>query len=289
MLNSDNPQVISFFHEPTSAASHLLIDPTTRQAAIIDPVLDFDAKSGRTSTAFADQLLARAAEERATVLYVLETHAHADHLSSAAYLREKLTARVGIGEHIRDVQKIFKPIFNATDLVPDGRAFDLLVADGDELVLGKTTIHVMHTPGHTPGCVTYLAGDAAFIGDTLFMPDYGTARADFPGGDAHTLYKSIQKILALPDNTRVFLCHDYLSSSRKRHQWETTVIDERANVHLVLNQTEEAFVAFRNARDRTLEAPALLLPSIQVNIRAGHFPPPADDGHVYLQLPIDRI
>jgi glyoxylase-like metal-dependent hydrolase (beta-lactamase superfamily II) len=283
------PRVVSFFHEPTFTASHLVIDPATREAAVVDPVLDFDAKSGRTGRDFADRILAAAANEEARLRYVFETHAHADHLTAAPYIKEKTGAAIVIGEHIRTVQRIFQPVFNARDLKADGSVFDRLTKEGDTLPLGSLEIGVLHTPGHTPACVTYLVGDAAFIGDTMFMPDYGTARADFPGGDARMLYRSIQAILRLPEDTRLFLCHDYLTEARKEHRWETTVAAARGNVHLRACPDEESFVAFREAKDSGLEVPVLLLPSIQVNIRAGRFPPAEDDGHVYLKLPIDRI
>ena len=283
------PKVLSFFHAPTYTASHLVIDPETRAAAIVDPVLDFDAPSGRTATAFTDALLAAAAQERAEIRYILETHAHADHLTSAPYIKDKTKAPVVIGAEIAQVQKIFKPIFNAKDVSPDGRVFDRLVREGDVLPLGKLEIRVMHTPGHTPSCVTYLVGDAAFVGDTMFMPDYGTARADFPGGDARILYRSIQRILSLPDATRIFLCHDYLTPERQEHRWQTTVAAEKRNVHLLAAPDEESYVALRTAKDAKLAMPTLLLPSIQVNIRAGHMPPPDDDGHRYMKLPIDRL
>jgi glyoxylase-like metal-dependent hydrolase (beta-lactamase superfamily II) len=283
------PRVVSLFHEPTLTASHLVLDPVTREAAVVDPVLDFDAKSGRTGRDFADGILEAAAKEKAHLRYVLETHAHADHLTAAPYIKERTGAAIVIGEHIRAVQRIFRPIFNARDLKGDGSAFDRLVKEGDTLPLGSLEIGVLHTPGHTPACVTYLLGDAAFIGDTMFMPDYGTARADFPGGDARRLYRSIQTILRLPEETRLFLCHDYLTEARKEHRWKTTVAAARGNVHLRACPDEESFVAFRKAKDAGLEVPTLLLASIQVNIRAGHFPPPEDDGHVCLKLPVDRL
>lgn len=285
----DRPKVVSFFHDPTATASHLAIDPATGEAAVVDPVLDFDVKSGRTGTRSADAILAAAGREGVRLRYVLETHAHADHLTAAPYVKERTGAKIVIGENIRAVQRIFRPLFNATDVQTDGSVFDVLVREGDRLPLGRLEIGVLHTPGHTPACVTYLVGDAAFIGDTLFMPDYGTARADFPGGDAATLYRSIRRILSLPAETRLFLCHDYLAEGRAEHRWESTVAAERDNVHLRDHPDEESFVAFRKARDAQLEVPVLLLPSIQVNIRAGRLPPPEDDGNVYLKLPINRL
>jgi len=286
---SHAPRVMSFFHAPTATASHLVIDPAAREAALVDPVLDFDVKSGRTATRSADEILAAIGETGARLRYVLETHAHADHLTAAPHVQERTGAKIVIGANIREVQRIFAPLFNASDVKPDGSAFDLLVQEGDRLPLGRLHIGVLHTPGHTPACVTYLIGDAAFIGDTLFMPDYGTARADFPGGDAATLYRSIQRILSLPAQTRLFLCHDYLAEGREEHCWESTVAAERGNVHLRRHPDETSFVAFRKARDAGLEMPVLLLPSIQVNIRAGRLPPAEDDGHVYLKLPVDRL
>jgi glyoxylase-like metal-dependent hydrolase (beta-lactamase superfamily II) len=283
------PHVRAFFHEPTFTVSYLVWDPETKRAAIIDSALDFDQKSGRTGTHSAEAILAAVAEEGVEVDWLLETHAHADHLSAAPFLKQSTGAPIVIGENIRTVQKVFKNLFNLGYVTADGRPFDKLVADGETLSLGAFDIQVLHTPGHTPACVSYLIGDAVFIGDTMFMPDYGTARADFPGGDARTLYRSIQKLLALPENIRVFLCHDYKAPGRDVFAWETTIGEERAkNVHLV-NKSEEDFVALREARDKTLDMPALILPSIQVNIRAGELPPPEDNGVRYLKLPIDAL
>jgi glyoxylase-like metal-dependent hydrolase (beta-lactamase superfamily II) len=235
-------------------------------------------------------MLAAAKAEGWSIDWVLETHVHADHLTASAHIRRATGAKVGIGERIRQVQKTFRPAFNAKDLNPDGAQFDRLFGDGDRLSVGGLEVIVLHTPGHTPACVTYLVGDAAFVGDTLFMPDYGTARADFPGGDARTLYRSIRRLLDLPGETRLFLCHDYKAPGRDRFAWETTVAEERAkNVHAHDGVTEEAFVAMREARDRTLAMPTLILPSLQVNMRAGAFPPAEDDGFVYLKLPVDRF
>jgi glyoxylase-like metal-dependent hydrolase (beta-lactamase superfamily II) len=284
-----SPRVRAFFHEPTFTVSYLVWDPETKRAAIIDSALDFDQKSGRTGTYSAEAILAAVAEEGVEVDWLLETHAHADHLSAAPFLKQSTGAPIVIGENIRTVQKVFKDVFNLGYVTADGRPFDKLVADGETLSLGAFDIQVLHTPGHTPACVSYLIGDAVFIGDTMFMPDYGTARADFPGGDARTLYRSIQKLLALPENTRVFLCHDYKAPGRDAFAWETTIGEERAkNIHLV-NKSEEDFVALREARDKTLDMPALILPSIQVNIRAGELPPPEDNGVRYLKLPIDAL
>jgi glyoxylase-like metal-dependent hydrolase (beta-lactamase superfamily II) len=285
-----SPHVRAFFHEPTFTVSYLVWDPATRRAAIIDSALDFDQKSGRTAADSARKILAAVTEEGVTVDWLLETHAHADHLSAAPVLKDATGAPVVIGEHIRTVQKVFKDIFNLSYVTGDGRPFDRLVRDGETLELGELEIKVMHTPGHTPACVSYLIGDAVFVGDTMFMPDYGTARADFPGGDARLLYRSIHKLLALPSATRVFLCHDYKAPGRDEYRWQTTIGEQRAkNVHLANGVSEDAFVAMREARDKTLEMPALILPSIQVNIQAGALPPPEDNGVRYLKLPLNAI
>jgi len=284
------PTVRAFFDSATSTASYLVSDPATGTAAIIDPVLDFDPKAARISTRSADALLTAVTDQNLSLAYVLETHAHADHLSAAHYIRQRSGVPIAIGAHIRDVQKVFAPLFEADDVTPDGRAFDILVDDGQTLPLGELTVEVLHTPGHTPACVTYRIGDAAFVGDTLFMPDYGTARADFPGGDAATLYRSIGRILALPAETRVFVGHDYLPPGRTEFRWETTVSEERArNVHIRHGVTEAEFVAMRQARDATLAPPVLILPSLQVNIRAGALPPASPKGRVFLKLPVDAL
>ncbi len=284
------PSVQSFFHEPTNTAAHLVWDPATGQAAVVDSVLDFDAAAARTRTDFADAILDAASERGLTIAWILETHAHADHLSAAPYLKQRTGAPIAMGARIVEVQKAFRPIFHATDLTPDGGEFDRLFEDEETFALGTLTVRVWHTPGHTPACVTYLIGDAAFVGDTLFMPDFGTARADFPGGDARALYRSIRRILSLPPETRLFLCHDYKPAGRDHYVWQTTVAEQRAaNIHVHDGVTEEAFVAMRTARDRTLAMPALILPSIQVNIRAGRMPPAEEDGHVYLKLPVNRL
>lgn len=281
------PDIQTFFDPATSTASYLVSDPVTKAAAIIDPVLDFEPKSARVSTASADALLAAVSERGLRLLWVLETHAHADHLSAAHYIRARTGAAVAIGAHIVEVQKQFIPIFEAEGVEADGRAFDRLLEEGDELPLGELVIRVLHTPGHTPADVTYLVGDAAFIGDTMFMPDYGTARADFPGGDARTLYRSIRKLLALPAETRLFVGHDYLPKSRDQFQWETSVAEQLAgNVHVGRGVTEDDFVAMREARDATLAAPVLILPSLQVNIRGGALPEPSASGRVFLKIPV---
>ena len=284
------PIIDAFFDEATYTVTYLVTDPETRRAAIVDPVLDYDHKSGKASTASAERVLAKAAERQASIDWILETHAHADHLTAAPLLKSRTGARVVIGEHIRDVQKIFRKVFNASDVSDDGREFDRLVADGETLPLGNLAIEVMHLPGHTPADVAYRIGDAVFVGDTIFMPDYGTARADFPGGDAATLYRSIRRLLSLPAETRLFMCHDYKAPGRDRYAWETSVADERArNVHVHDGVTEAEFVAMRKKRDDTLAAPVLLLPSVQVNIRAGHLPPPDDNGQSYLRIPVKLV
>lgn len=281
------PHVQTFFDKATSTATHLVSDPATGTAAVIDPVLDFEPKAARLSTGSADAVLAAVREQGLTLAYVLETHAHADHLSAADYIRRETGAQVVIGAEITQVQKTFIPRFEADDVADDGRVFDRLLAEGDVLPLGALEIGVLHTPGHTPACVTYLIGDAAFVGDTLFMPDYGTARADFPGGDAATLYRSTRKILALPEATRIFVGHDYLPAGRDTFAWQTTVAEQRArNVHVHDGVDEAAFVAMREARDATLAAPTLILPSLQVNIRAGALPPATAAGNVFLRLPV---
>ncbi len=283
------PQVRAFFDEPTFTVSYLVWDPASRRGAVIDSVLDFDPKSGRTGMHSAEAILKAAEREGVTVDWLLETHAHADHISAAPFLKKATGAPVVIGEHIKSVQRVFKDVFNLTYVTADGRPFDRLVADGEELPLGELRIKVLHTPGHTPACVSYLIGDALFVGDTMFMPDYGTARTDFPGGDARTLYRSIQKLLALPQETRVFLCHDYKAPGRDVYAWQSTVGEERTkNIHLA-DIGEEEFVAMREARDKTLSMPALILPSIQVNIQAGELPPPEANGVRYLKLPIDAL
>ena len=279
--------VKAFFDQATSTVTYLVWDVATGEAAVIDPVLDYEPRAAKVSTTSAGAVLKVVAERRLTLKWILETHAHADHLSAADHLRRATGAKVASGERITEVQALFGEMFGARDVIPDGRAFDRLFADGDQLTIGETPIKAMHTPGHTPGCVTYLVGDAAFVGDTLFMPDYGTARADFPGGDASALYRSIQRILSLPPETRIFVGHDYLPEGRDRRAWETTVAEQHArNVHIHEGVSESEFVALRHARDATLPPPTLILPSLQVNIRAGAMPPPDDNGRVYLKLPV---
>jgi glyoxylase-like metal-dependent hydrolase (beta-lactamase superfamily II) len=285
-MPSTAPIIKAFFDEPTYTVSYLVADPVSKKAAIIDPVLDYDHKGGTVDIRSVEAILAYAKEQGYEVEWALETHAHADHLSGAPFIKAKTGAKIGIGEHIRDVQKIFRPVFNANDLKTDGSDFDHLFADGDHFKIGTMDAEIMHTPGHTPADISYKIGDAVFVGDTMFMPDYGTARADFPGGDAHQLYKSIQKLLTLPDETRLFMCHDYKAPGRDTYAWETTVGEEKQNVHLKDGVTEDQFVAMRQERDATLAAPVLLLPSIQVNIRAGRFPQASQNGVHYLQLPV---
>lgn len=281
------PIIQAFFDKATNTVSYLVSDPQTKRAAVIDPVLDYDHASGKAATKSADVILAAAAKEGLTIDWVLESHAHADHLSGAPYIKLRTGAKVGIGEHIRDVQKIFRPVFNATDLSGDGSEFDHLFADGEQFKLGTLDVEVMHVPGHTPADIAYKIGDAVFVGDTLFMPDFGTARADFPGGDARKLYRSIQRLLALPPETRLFMCHDYKAPGRDDYAWETTVAEQRAtNKHVREGVSEDDFVAMREARDATLAAPELLMPSIQVNMRAGHLPPPDPNGIQYLKIPV---
>ncbi|HEY9549963.1 MAG TPA: MBL fold metallo-hydrolase, partial [Kiloniellaceae bacterium] len=274
------PGIKTFFDEATFTATHVVWDPGTRRAAIIDSVKDYDPKSGRIATASADAVVAFAAAETLAVEWILETHVHADHLTAAPYLKARLGGRTAIGARIDAVQGVFKKIFNVeADFATDGRQFDKLFEDGETFGIGGLEARVMHTPGHTPACSTYVIGDAAFVGDTLFMPDYGTARCDFPGGDARQLYRSIRKILALPPQTRRFLCHDYKAPGRDTYVLETTVAEQRAgNIHIHDGITEEAFVAMRKARDKTLQMPVLMLPSVQVNMRAGELPPPEDNG-----------
>ena len=282
------PVILGFFDEPTNTVSYLVADPESGQAAVIDPVLDYDHKSGKASTKSADEILVKARERGFTIGLVLETHVHADHLSGAPYIKLKTGARVGIGERVREVQKIFRPVFNAMDVSGEGAEFDILFQDGDRLKIGNLEAQVIATPGHTPACVSFKIADAVFVGDTLFMPDYGTARADFPGGDARSLYRSIRKLMALPTETRLFMCHDYLPKEGRSHYvWETTVAEQIAhNVHAHEGVSEDDFVKMRTARDATLSAPALLMPSIQVNMRAGQLPPADANGVHYLRVPI---
>lgn len=291
-------QVEGFFDPATSTVSYIVLDSKTRQCALVDSVLDYDPKSGRTAHTRADRLIARVHELGATVQWVLETHAHADHLSAAPYLKQHLGGRIGIGEHIRTVQEVFGKLFNAGDtFAHDGSQFDHLFVDGEDFLIGDIKARVMHTPGHTPACLTYVVSDgsgvdsaqAAFVGDTLFMPDYGTARCDFPGGDARTLYRSINKVLSLPPQTVLYMCHDYPPGGREV-QFVSSVAQERAhNVHVRNGISEDAFVAMRDARDATLDMPTLILPAVQVNMRAGQLPEPEDNGTRYLKIPLNAV
>ena len=284
---SGQPIIRAFFDEPTNTVSYLVADPATRKAAIVDPVFDYDHNSGTVDTRSVEAMLKAAEEAGYMVEWALETHAHADHLSGAPYVKAKTGAKIGIGEHITEVQRIFRPIFNATDLDTEGRDFDHLFKDGERFTIGELDVEVIHTPGHTPADISYKVEDAVFVGDTMFMPDYGTARADFPGGDAHQLYRSIKRLTALPSETRLFMCHDYKAPGRDTYAWETTVAEQREkNVHVKDGVTEEEFVALRAARDAKLAAPRLLLPSIQTNIRAGKFPPAEANGVRYLMIPV---
>ena len=284
------PNVTGVFDPATHTVSYVVADPATGAAAIIDPVLDFDPAAARTSTGSVDRLLAMVAERGLRLERELETHAHADHLTGADVIRVRTGAPIGIGEKIRQVQKTFGDLFEARDVTPDASVFDETYAEGDRFRLGELDIEVLHTPGHTPACVSYRIGDALFVGDALFMPDYGTARCDFPGGDARTLYRSIQKLLALPDQTRVFVGHDYLPAGRDTFAWQTTVAEQRArNVHVHDGVDEAAFVAMREARDATLTPPQLILAALQVNIRAGALPPAEPSGRRFLKTPLNAI
>lgn len=286
---TNNLIVRSFFDETTNTVSHLVADPASGAAAAIDPVLDFDPASGEIGTTSAEKLLAEAEKEGWCICWVLETHAHADHLSAAQFIKERTGATTAIGEGILEVQKIFRPLFGADDVEVDGSDFDRLLADGEHLELGTLDIEVIATPGHTPACVSYLIGEGvAFVGDTLFMSDYGTARTDFPGGDARQLYRSIRRLLSLPEETRLYMCHDYKAPGRNSFAWETTVGEERrSNPHVHDGISEDEFVAMREGRDATLPVPKLLYPSIQVNIRAGRLPPPEANGRTYLKIPLE--
>ncbi|WP_343741784.1 MBL fold metallo-hydrolase [Herbaspirillum huttiense] len=290
----DNLHIEGHFDTITSTVSYLVLDRATLHCALVDSVLDYDPKSGRTSTRSADHLIARVQTLGATVQWILETHAHADHLSAAPYLKQKLGGRIAIGEHIRQVQQVFGKLFNAgTEFEHDGSQFDHLFTDGETFRIGQLQARVMHTPGHTPACVTYVVEEggqsAAFVGDTLFMPDYGTARCDFPGGDARQLFRSINAVLSLPPQTRLFMCHDYQPGGREL-RFETTVAEERQhNIHVREGISEEAFVAMRSARDATLDMPVLLLPSVQVNMRAGQMPPAEGNGVRYLKIPLNAV
>lgn len=293
-MHLPNMQVEGFFDPDTWTLSYLVLDTASNRCALIDSVLDYDPKSGRTHTASADRLIARVRELGASVDWLLETHVHADHLSAAPYLQEQLGGQLAIGAQITTVQNTFGKLFNAgTAFARDGSQFDRLLQEGDELQIGGLQLRAMHTPGHTPACMTYVITDgnqtAAFVGDTLFMPDFGTARCDFPGGDARTLYQSIQRVLSLPEDTRLYMCHDYQPGGREL-KYITSVAEQRAaNIHVHEGITEDAFVQMREARDATLEMPVLILPSVQINMRAGHFPPEEDNGVAYVKIPLNQL
>ena len=284
------PEVTAFFDEATNTVTYVVIDPGSKQCAIIDPVLDYDFASGRTATVTAERLVRYVEDNGLQLEWILETHVHADHLTAAPYIKDKLGGKICIGSHIKSVQEVFVKLFNIADVAADGSQFDRLLTDGDELPLGSMHIQVMHTPGHTPACKTFVVGDAAFVGDTLFMPDFGTARCDFPGGDAAVLYQSIQKIFSLPGDTRLFMCHDYKAKGRDEFAWETSVAEQREkNVHIHDGISEAEFVAFREGRDKELGVPKLIIPSIQINIRGGYFPATEGNGTSYLKVPLNQL
>ena len=290
-MNTQNPEVHCFFDEATNAACYIVKDPASLSCAIIDSIWDFDLASGAMHTAHADRLIDEIISKNWKLEWVIETHVHADHLSAAPYLSKRFGAKIGIGSNINAVQRVFGKVFNAgTQFEMDGSQFDRLFMDGDNFTIGGLRVDVMHTPGHTPACVTYIIGNSAFIGDTLFMPDFGTARADFPGGSATNLYASIQRILKLPEETRLFLCHDYKTKTRETFCWQTTVAEQKAkNVHVGGGKSEKEFVDFRTKRDAQLAMPKLIIPSIQVNMNAGNMPAADMDGDVYLKVPINKL
>ncbi|MDE2647528.1 MAG: MBL fold metallo-hydrolase [Paracoccaceae bacterium] len=291
MVESVLAEIHSYFDENTNAACYIVRDPSSDSCAVIDSILDFDLSAGKITTKHADMIINEIQSMKLNLEWIIETHVHADHLSAAPYLASKLGGKIAIGSNIDAVQKVFGKIFNAgTEFQMDGSQFDQLFEDGDEFYIGNLAVQVMHTPGHTPACVTYVMGDAAFIGDTLFMPDFGTARADFPGGSATELYNSIAKILSLPEETRLFLCHDYKAPGRDCFAWETTVkVQKESNVHVGGEKTKEEFVEFRVKRDSQLSMPKLIIPSIQTNMRAGNLPEPEDNGTQYLKIPINKL
>ena len=285
------PNVTAFFDPATFTVSYVVREPDGSNCAIIDSVLDYDPAAGRTDTSSADAIIAFVKAENLTVIWILESHVHADHLSAAPYLQQQVGGKIGIGDQITVVQDTFGKVFNeGTAFQRDGSQFDALFKDGDSVNIGQMRVDVMHTPGHTPACLTYVIGDAAFVGDTLFMPDFGTARCDFPGGSAENLFNSIQKILALPDETRVFVGHDYKAPGRDEFAWETTIGEQKAlNIHIGAGKPLEEFVSMRQERDATLGMPRLILPSIQTNMRAGQFPEPEDNGVRYLKVPVNTL
>ena len=284
------PNVHAFFDPDTWSLTYIVQDPNSGSCAIVDPVLDYEAASGQTTTESADEVVAKVEAENLTVEWILETHVHADHLSAAPYLQKRLGGKIGIGAHITEVQNIFSNLFNAEpEFQRDGSQFNQVFADGDIFAIGELTVTAMHTPGHTPACMTYHIGDSLFVGDTLFMPDFGTARCDFPGGNARALYQSIQRLFTLPPETRIFMCHDYMPNGREM-RYETTVGEQKKfNIHLHDGISEDEFVTMRSAKDKTLGMPALMLPSVQVNMRAGELPPPEDNGIRYLKIPLDAV
>ena len=288
--SAGNPDITGFFHAPTFSVTYLVADPATKRAALIDTVLDYDHKAGRTGTESVDAVIAALRERDLTLDWVLETHVHADHLTAAPHVKERLGGRLGIGAEVTAVQAHFKKLFNiGPEFAPDGAQFDRLFADGETFKIGALEVRVLHTPGHTPACISYVIGDAVFVGDTLFMPDYGTARCDFPGGSARTLYRSIRKLLSLPAETRVFTGHDYGPDGRP-YAWESSVAAQKAgNKHVGGGMSEDDFVARREARDKELDAPNLILPALQVNMRAGALPSPEDNGIVYLKIPLNQL
>jgi len=288
-MTTNTPDVITFFDQDTFTCTHLVIDPDTRRCAIIDPVLDFDPASGRTSSKAVNPLIEAIKERELSVQWILETHVHADHLSAAPCLKSTVGGSTAIGFNVTTIQDTFANLFNVeANFARDGSQFDVLLNDNEAFSVGNIKATALYTPGHTPACMTYLIGDALFVGDTLFMPDYGTARCDFPGGDASILYQSVQHIFAQPDNTRMFICHDYLAEGRTEYAWETTVGEQRReNIHLHQDTKETEFVSMRTARDSTLEMPRLILPAVQINMRAGELPPPEDNGSRYLKLPLN--
>jgi glyoxylase-like metal-dependent hydrolase (beta-lactamase superfamily II) len=285
-----SPEVTAFLDEATNTLTYVVSDPETRQCAVIDPVLDYDLAAGRTSTASVDAVIEFIEANKLSLDLVLETHVHADHLSAAPVLKQRLSARIAIGDQISAIQEVFSGIFNLDDIATDGSQFDVLLANGEAFKIGNIPAKVLHTPGHTPACVTFVIGDAAFVGDTLFMPDFGTARCDFPGGDAEALYDSIQQIFGLPDETRLFMCHDYKAPGRDDYAWQSSIAEQRqGNIHIHDGVTKQEFVDFRTERDAQLGVPKLLVPSIQVNIRAGELPAPEDNGVRYLKVPVNVL
>ncbi|WOR14426.1 MBL fold metallo-hydrolase [Hyphomonas sp. FCG-A18] len=285
------PDVTGFFDQATYTISYVVSDPETKQCAIIDSLLDFDQASGRTTTESADKLIAFVREQGLTCEWIIDTHVHADHLTAAPYIREQIGGKTAIGDQIPVVQRVFGEIFNEDQSFhTDGSQFDHLFTDGEIYHIGNLEARAIHTPGHTPACMSHLIGDALFVGDTIFMPDFGTARCDFPGGDAGTLFDSIQKLFALPDETRMFLCHDYMAPGRDTYRWETTVGEQKeSNIHIKTGTSRDDFIAMRTARDATLDMPKLILPSVQINMRAGDMPPPEDNGQRYMKLPINAL